>query len=64
MTTRVHGRLPDVGVEAVEAQVVALFDEYADSKVRDFVPIMVEREAVARLMPRSVVTTTDSADLA
>lgn len=49
VTARVCDRIPDIDGGAIETQVSQLFDAYADSKVRVFLPILVEREAVARL---------------
>lgn len=46
---RVQSQLPNVLDEHVHGLVVALFEEWADSKVQSFLPILVEREAVARL---------------
>lgn len=44
-----HSRVPDLPVERVHQHVVALFEEWADSKVQSFLPILVEREATMRL---------------
>jgi hypothetical protein len=50
VTARVHERLPGVSIQAVEAEVTGLFHEYAGSKVRTFLPILVERDAIDRLL--------------
>lgn len=53
VTTRVHDRVPEVETQRVEVAVVHRFEVYADSKVRDFLPILVEREVVEQLRGRS-----------
>lgn len=45
-TVRLQDRMPHASSERVEEVVVALLDRYRDSKVRDFLPILVEREAL------------------
>ena len=52
VNARVHEKLPDVSVQAIEAEVNHLFREYANSKVRAFLPILVERDAVEHLGTR------------
>jgi hypothetical protein len=49
VAARVHARLPGLTVDDVEREVRRLFGEYETSRVRSFVPILVEREAVATL---------------
>ena len=49
VAARVSAKLPDLTDEAVHHEVVRLFQEYQTSRVRSFIPILVEREAVALL---------------
>jgi hypothetical protein len=49
---RVHERLPGVSLQRIEAEVTGLFGLYADSKVRTYLPILVERDAVDHLIDR------------
>jgi hypothetical protein len=46
---RVHERLPGVSLQSIEAEVTGLFHEYAGSKVRAYLPILVERDAIDHL---------------
>jgi hypothetical protein len=52
VAARVSARLPDLTEDAVHDEVLRLFQEYESSRVRSFVPILVEREAVATLRGR------------
>jgi len=52
VTARLCERFPDAPPSAVREQVDVLFQRYASSTVRDFVPILVEREMAARLRGR------------
>lgn len=52
---RVADRLPNVDREVVTAEVSAQFQEYSDSTVRDFLPILVERAVIARIRARGPV---------
>ncbi|WP_164519615.1 three-helix bundle dimerization domain-containing protein [Nocardioides ferulae] len=45
-----HERLPDHPVEAIEEQVARVYEEYRDCRVREFLPILVEREVMNRLV--------------
>lgn len=49
VTARVQAKLPQVTQESVEYEVVGLFRQYAGSRVRDYLPILVERAAVDHL---------------
>ena len=42
-------RLPEHPVSALEEHVAAAFAEYRDCRVRDFLPILVERSVLTRL---------------
>lgn len=44
-----HDRFPDVPAETVESEVRSRFGAYAGSRVRDFLPTLVEREVAANL---------------
>lgn len=46
---RVEERLPGVAHDVAEDAVTVVFREYSDSRVRDFLPILVEREVLLRL---------------
>ena len=52
VTDRVHLRMPAATREEVAELVAGLFVAFADSRVRDFVPIFVERDAVDELRQR------------
>ena len=45
---RLHQRLPDVPVRQLQEEVAVACGEYSDSRVRDFVPILVERQILER----------------
>jgi hypothetical protein len=49
-------RLPQAPQEEVEETVVALFHEWADSPVRSFLPVLVEKEARERLRHRVLLS--------
>lgn len=49
VTTRLHDRLPDFSPRQIEEEVVAVLSTFAASKVRSFLPILVERQALMRL---------------
>ena len=44
-----HERFPDVPAATVESEVMSRFGAYADSRVRDFLPTLIEREVAERL---------------
>ena len=46
---RLRRRLPDVPVERLEQEVQAACAEYRDCRIRDFVPILVERDVLERV---------------
>ena len=54
---RVQERLPEVSWQAIDDAVTRSFGQYADSKVRTYLPILVERDAIDHLLrsPLSVV---------
>lgn len=52
VTSRLCARFPDRSSTEIEAMVSRLFAEYSGSRIRDFVPIFVEREAVQELSGR------------
>ncbi len=49
VTSRLRARFPELSSAEVETTVARLFEEYSGSRIRDFVPIFVEREAVQEL---------------
>ena len=49
VVARVSAKLPGLTDDAVRDEVLKLFEEYQSSRVRSFIPILVEREAVALL---------------
>lgn len=53
VTTRLHARFPDLTEESLEPMVTSVLARYGDSKVRDFVPILAEREVVAQIRRRA-----------
>ena len=53
ITDRLYARHPGMPREVVDAVVRDVHDGYARSRVRDFVPLLVEREARERLRAES-----------
>ena len=51
---RVQARLPEASWQAVDDAVTRSFGQYADSKVRNYLPILVEREAIELLLGGSL----------
>ena len=49
VAARVSAKLPHLTGDEVHDEVLRLFQEYQSSRVHSFVPILVEREAVALL---------------
>jgi hypothetical protein len=49
VTRRLQAKFPDARPDVVDAVVQALHHEFDGDPIRDFVPVLVEREAVARL---------------
>jgi hypothetical protein len=49
VTRRLLARFPDARPEVVDALVNDLHHEFDGDPIRDFLPVLVEREAVARL---------------
>jgi hypothetical protein len=45
---RLHERLPEVNLGRLELEVDEAYRQYSSSRVRDFVPILVEREVLER----------------
>ena len=50
VTARVRDLMPDVAPQTIEKAVLQMLGEYADSTVRDFLPILIEREVLAQLL--------------
>lgn len=46
---RMRERFPEVGTEDVDELVVSLHHQFDGRPIRDFVPVLVERDAVTRL---------------
>lgn len=46
VTLQLQSRVPDVSSARVEEVVSAVLADYRDSKVRDFLPVLVERDAL------------------
>lgn len=55
VTTRVRSRFPQLPQEVIDAEVAGAVEGFADARVRDLLPILVERETVARLKRRRPV---------
>lgn len=53
VTSRLRRRFPHLSDEELEPMVKSTLAGYDDSKVRDFVPILAEREVVAQLRRRA-----------
>lgn len=53
VAARLKERLPHVSPQRVEEVVVAAVGRYRDSRVRDFLPVLVEREALRTLRAAS-----------
>jgi hypothetical protein len=53
VTQRLHERFPQVPATTVEATVALQFHRFDDSRIRDFVPIFVERNAREELMAQA-----------
>lgn len=49
LTERLQGRFPTVEREQVTELVTRLYGEYDDSHIRDYIPVLVEKDAVAIL---------------
>ena len=49
---RLAGGHPEVDRQSIDTAVREAHQRYADSRIRDFVPLLVERDAVARLSLR------------
>ena len=52
VSRRLQAKFPDARPDVVDAMVAALHHEFDGDPIRDFVPVLVEREAVARLVPQ------------
>ena len=48
VVNRLHEKLPNVAVTRLQDEVGSAFVQYQHSRVRDFVPILVEREVLDR----------------
>jgi hypothetical protein len=53
---RVHERLPDISLQSIDDEVTGLFHQYAGSKVRTYLPILVERDAIDHFRSRPAST--------
>jgi hypothetical protein len=53
VTQRLHERFPQVPATTVEATVALQYHRFDDSRIRDFVPIFVERNAREELMAQA-----------
>ncbi len=51
---RLSGRFPDVPVGVVQSTVAEVYASLADAHVRDFLPVIVEREAKKQLKRSAV----------
>ena len=49
VAARLHDLFPDLAPRRIEAEVAAVLSAFADSKVRTYLPILVERRALERL---------------
>ena len=52
VTRRLQERFPDARPEVIDAMVRDLHHQFDGDPIRDFVPVLVEREAVSRLAPQ------------
>ncbi len=49
LAARIRGHVPEPRRSVVDSIVQSLWREYSDARIRDFVPIFVERDALAQL---------------
>ena len=56
IVAHLRARVPQAPQEEVEQTVAGLFHEWADSPVRSFLPVLVEKEARERLRHRVLVS--------
>jgi hypothetical protein len=54
---RIAAQLPEVAHEVIVRTIRGEYEQFADSRVRDFVPVLVERRARAGLRESSTVRT-------
>ena len=52
VTRRLQEKFPDARPDVIDAMVRDLHHEFDGDPIRDFVPVLVEREAVTRLAPQ------------
>ena len=52
VTRRLQEKFPDARPDVINAMVRDLHHEFDGDPIRDFVPVLVEREAVTRLAPQ------------
>ena len=50
---RLHGRFPQAPTDGIEQAVVEVHHQYDASRVRDFIPVLVEREVAERFRDHS-----------
>lgn len=53
LIVRLNARFADIPAETVREAVHAAYDEFKGKPIRDFVPVLVERSATARLVADS-----------
>ena len=49
LADRLHGRFPDAPVDRIRTVVTQVHHQYDGSTIRDFIPVLVEREAADQL---------------
>jgi hypothetical protein len=52
LAERLHARFPDAPADTIEQLVTQIHHEYDGHPIRDFIPVLVEREAVDQLRAR------------
>lgn len=53
---RLHRRFPDVSVEDLDREVHRIYEDYAGSRARTYIPILVEKDAAADVRAGSVTS--------
>jgi len=54
LADRLRGRFPDASPESIKTMVAQAHHEYDGRPIRDFIPVLVEREVVEHLTVRQV----------
>ena len=49
VSRRLHEKFPNTPPETIDSMVLALHRQYDGRPIRDFIPVLVERDAAARL---------------